>query len=175
MFSERKGNQLSFFPPTGLLGSFCPQMSQRKAITSVYLSAYVCSELWCFYLRREHSCLLPLKSGRGRFHGSSPWPCCLFSCPKPGEGNRVVKTLISPTSPSFFPPVCRVASVEASITDGSSRHPHPPHQNTPPLGVASRGIVRLHYNKGDDERSQGSRAPKWGRETHQRERAPGAW
>ena len=174
MFSERKGNQLSFFPPTGLLGSFCPQMSQRKGITSVYSSACVCSKLWCFYLRREYSCLLPLKSGRGRFLGSSPRPCCLFSCPKPGEGNRTVKhsspARVLPSSrPSAQPPLWKLPSQTA-----------PP--GTPTLlirtllpPVTSPGIVRLHYNKGDDERSQGSRAPKWGRETHQRGRAPRAW
>lgn len=63
----------------------------KEKASPLFTHLPMCSKLWCFYLRREYSCLLPLKSGRGRFLGSSPWPCCLFSCLKPGEGNRMVK------------------------------------------------------------------------------------
>ena len=108
LFSERKGNQLSFFPPRGLLGSFCPHTSQRKGITSVYSSASVYSKLWCLYLRSEYSCLLPLKPGRGRFHGSCRWPCSLFSCPRPGEGNRVVR---HSSPPQVLPSSCLSAEL----------------------------------------------------------------
>lgn len=153
----REGTRPPCLPAMGAVPSFGPRVIRRKCITPTYLPS--CPRVYqtqCPFTWEEK---IPVRSNENKFHGYSSPLFRLLLAGAQGSGTPGRRARLPP-SPPFSLRSFSVASVETSVTDISPGHLHPPHQNTPPLSVPSCGIVRLHYNKGDNDRSQGSGAPK---------------